>query len=184
MFRRIFVLSSLTIVAALLQPEHAGAQQGQNLYQWSGHWEQGRGGASTGRYYPSEALVPNNYAPAYITDERGTREPFPATRSESSYFPTATAGYYGPGTDRTVRINVNGPANAEIWFDDARTIQKGAYRQFISPPLAPGQDYSYDIKAKWRENGEDVTRTRRIVVHAGDVVNLTFNSGAVGRMAR
>jgi uncharacterized protein (TIGR03000 family) len=54
------------------------------------------------------------------------------------------------------------------------TTQSGARRAFVSPPLAPGREYVYDVTAKWQEGGREVVRTRRITVHAGDVINLNF----------
>ena len=46
--------------------------------------------------------------------------------------------------------------------------------QFVSPPLQAGHNYIYEVKAQWKENGHKVTRDRRITVHAGDVVNVSF----------
>jgi hypothetical protein len=43
--------------------------------------------------------------------------------------------------------------------------------------LTPGQDFSYNIEVNWNENGTEVSRSRNITVHAGDIINLVFNSG-------
>jgi uncharacterized protein (TIGR03000 family) len=76
-----------------------------------------------------------------------------------------------------VSIAVSAPADAAIWFDENKTTQRGALRHFVSPPLIPGRDYHYDILAKWTESGKEVTQSRRITVHAGDVINVSFSSG-------
>jgi len=73
-------------------------------------------------------------------------------------------------------INVWLPANAEVSFEGQQTTQSGAFRQFISPPLVSGQEYSYKIDARWSEDGKVVRRSRRITVRAGDVVTISFNS--------
>jgi uncharacterized protein (TIGR03000 family) len=73
-----------------------------------------------------------------------------------------------------VRINVSVPADAQITFDGAKTMQNGAFRAFVSPPVAPGRDYYYNVTAKWQQGGREVTRTQRIAVHAGDVINMSF----------
>jgi len=78
---------------------------------------------------------------------------------------------------RTVQIDVRLPADAKIWFDDNPTSQTGAFRTFVSPPLEPDKDHFYQVKVRWQENGQDVTRTRKVEVHAGDRLNLSFGPG-------
>ena len=39
-------------------------------------------------------------------------------------------------------------------------------RKFVSPPLEPGE-YTYELKARWKEDGREVVRTRRIPVSPG-----------------
>jgi uncharacterized protein (TIGR03000 family) len=76
--------------------------------------------------------------------------------------------------DNAVLIGVRVPENAEIWFDGEKTSQKGTLREFVTPPLDPGQKYTYEIKARWDENGREVTRVRKQEVYAGDrlLVNM------------
>jgi uncharacterized protein (TIGR03000 family) len=111
------------------------------------------------------------------------------------YYAAPLSGAYGPGQgsqyfypspsgeggmdrqgDRAVTVNVSVPADAEIWFDGTKTVQTGPARRFVSPPVTPGPDYTYEVKARWRENGIAVTQTRRVIVHAGDVINLWFTA--------
>jgi uncharacterized protein (TIGR03000 family) len=66
------------------------------------------------------------------------------------------------------------PDDAEVWFDDVRTAQTGPVRQFVTPRLEPGEEYAYEIRARWLENGRSVTRTRRIVIQAGRNVRVDF----------
>ena len=95
--------------------------------------------------------------------------------SQSYYY-----GYYhapsqaSPAND-TVTINVTVPADdAKISFDGSMTVQRGKQRQFVSPPLQPGREYTYDIRVNWKQDSREVTRNRQITIHSGDVVNLTF----------
>jgi uncharacterized protein (TIGR03000 family) len=76
----------------------------------------------------------------------------------------------------SVLLNVSVPANAEIWFNGAKTVQSGSRRQFVSPPLTAGRDYFYDVKVKWTKDGKEVVQNRQINVHAGDVLNVAFNA--------
>ena len=179
MFQRVFARSNLAAVALsglLLLPHPAAAQQGQHLYEWSGHWGRfSEGAAYPGGYgveYAAPAYVypPVSYYTVPNPSLSGT-----ATEYQYGYFGPSSAGQ--PSTiNREVLINVSVPATAEIWIEGKKTTQGGLFRQFISPPLTPGRDYSYDIKARWRDNGKEVTRTRHVNVHAGGVVDVSFGS--------
>lgn len=71
-------------------------------------------------------------------------------------------------------LDVRVPADAEVWLEGAKTQQTGDSRQFVSPPLKPGQDYHYEIKARWKQDGRDVEQTREVNVRAGGRVNVAF----------
>jgi uncharacterized protein (TIGR03000 family) len=192
MFRQIFARSNLTVLAllgTLLVAEPAAAQRFFNRNQGSTGWTP----SPTGSYYNGnyggnyggfDYSTPNFYSsPGYYTNPNFSNVPMTGYQS---YFPQGAGqvyGYYGTnaasnafGGARAVLINVALPPNAEISFEDSQTRQNGVFRQFISPPLIPGQEYAYKVDVNWSENGTTVTRTRRITVHAGDIVNLVFNA--------
>jgi uncharacterized protein (TIGR03000 family) len=164
MFPRISALTGLrtllSAVCVFLAAGSAAAQQGARLYEWSGGW---------GRY--------SQPAPGPVYPY----PPFGSTVTPSTQAPTTEAFY--PGTEQTppaneaVTFNIAVPADAQIWFGTSKMTQGGAYRQFVSPPIARGYDYAYKVTATWKEGGKNITRTRDITVHAGDVINLTFGSG-------
>jgi uncharacterized protein (TIGR03000 family) len=68
------------------------------------------------------------------------------------------------------------PSDAKIWFGTSETIQTGALRSFQSPPLPVGRDYSYQVRVQWKKDGKDVSEDREIIIHAGDVINLTLGT--------
>jgi uncharacterized protein (TIGR03000 family) len=76
--------------------------------------------------------------------------------------------------ENATMIAVRVPADAEIWFDGKKTSQTGPVRYFETPPLEPGREYSYEIRARWNENGRQVERTRHVTVHPGDRLALNF----------
>jgi len=76
--------------------------------------------------------------------------------------------------DNRARIHMTVPANATVWVQGYRTTQTGSEREFMSPPLTPGKDYSYDVRVAWKENGAPVERTRTLTVHANEAVNVSF----------
>jgi len=122
--------------------------------------------------YSYDWTTPIDYSRSYPS---GTMGSFYATD-------TSSRGYYGTQTgdmrptDRTVLINLRVPAEAEIWFEGAKTQSTGMFRDFISPPLELGQDYTYQVRARWMENGQEVTKNRELRVRAGDQLNLDFLS--------
>jgi len=175
MFTRILAPRKLAIAALLgflLLPEPATAQQGMNLYQWSGHYGSGSGGAE---YYGPSPIPRTPYESANVPATVYQPISQPMTTTERGLVLTSTAGQ-GAAQSRAVLLNVSVPAAAEIWFEGKKTAQSGRLRQFISPPLIPGREYSYDVKARWTENGKELTRTRHLAVQAGDVISLSFNS--------
>lgn len=82
-----------------------------------------------------------------------------------------------PWDSNDVRITIRVPENADIWFNGEKTVQKGTFRDFVSPQLPEGK-YSYEIKARWMENGREVTLIRKLEVIPGDLImtNMTHPS--------
>jgi len=66
------------------------------------------------------------------------------------------------------------PADAEVWLDGTKTTSTGALREFTSPTLTPGQRYTYQVRARWHENGHEVTQTQKVTVSAGADVTIRF----------
>jgi uncharacterized protein (TIGR03000 family) len=84
------------------------------------------------------------------------------------------AGAQSRMDDNAALIAVRVPPDAEIWFDGQKTSQTGPVRYFETSPLEPGHEYSYEIRARWNENGREVARTRKAIVHPGDRLALNF----------
>ena len=129
-------------------------------------------------FYPyawSGAGYDSGYTGLYAGD-------WPSYTDGSPSFTPATAAYqasYPPATNATspnlpAELNVAVPANAEVWFEGEPTTSTGLRRQFESPPLTPGTEYTYDVRARWKENGRDVTQTQKVKVTAGAHVNVNF----------
>jgi len=93
-----------------------------------------------------------------------------------------TSGYYSYGSrtpqdPNTTLVQVRLPdPNAEVWIEGAQTQQRGMWREFISPPLNPDTNYTYDVRARWTENGREVERTKTVPVRANNVVTVDFTA--------
>jgi len=161
-----------------------GANGWRGGYGGYGYGGRGYGYGSYGWGYPDYGY--NNWNPQYYGP--GAESTFGYANQPDYYSNEATPEYAdfasGPG-NRTygnlatedinaVRFNVRVPANAEVMFEGEKTTQTGAMRQYISPPLTPGGNYTYDIRASWMENGRQVSRTRHVPVRAGEVVRVDF----------
>jgi uncharacterized protein (TIGR03000 family) len=66
-------------------------------------------------------------------------------------------------------------SNAEVWLDGQPTSQGGMDRTFMTPRLNSGSTYTYEVKARWMENGQPVEQTRTVRFQTGQTVNVDFN---------
>jgi uncharacterized protein (TIGR03000 family) len=99
----------------------------------------------------------------------------------SSSSPTYDQSYEGPYTalmpneaDNMAHLTLNVPTDAQIFVDGTATSSTGPVRRFHSPPLTPGQNYTYNVEARWNDNGREVTQTQRVDVSAGARSNVNF----------
>jgi uncharacterized protein (TIGR03000 family) len=142
-----------------------------------------------------------SYSPYYSTYQSSIPQPgtyYGFATTGDYYRASTTGGYYGSTdtedyyrtsttespTKRPVRVNLRVPSDAKIWFDGSQTKQVGTTRSFESPPLAVGSEYAYQVRVQWKRDGKEVTQTRQINVHAGDVINLTLGSPTGFALAR
>lgn len=104
------------------------------------------------------------YYPSYadILSERGNA----AGRRQSLYTPSAA--------DTIARITVAVPEGAEVWFDGHKTQATGPVRVFETPELASGKRYGYTVRARWEQDGKDVTQTQKLVVTPGAELQVNF----------
>jgi uncharacterized protein (TIGR03000 family) len=82
--------------------------------------------------------------------------------------------YEPPAPDNMAVITARVPGDAELRFDGVKMPATGPLRQFKTPPLKPRQPYAYTVEARWKENGREVTQSRRLPVSAGANVPLVF----------
>jgi uncharacterized protein (TIGR03000 family) len=79
-------------------------------------------------------------------------------------------------------IVVKLPPEAKLTVNNAVTHLTSSTRTFVSPPLQPGKEAYYSLKASLVRDGKTVTATKRVAVRAGEErqVRLTFPSSAGG----
>ena len=119
--------------------------------------------------YDLPGLGPVTYETGYRGSSWDSTPPYPyGSFSATSPSPAAT--------DTSAHISVAVPAGARVWFGGAPTTSTGPAREYISPALAPGRQYTYEVRARWNDNGQDVTQTQQVTVSAGAHVNVAFPS--------
>ena len=146
-----------------------------------------------GRYHGWRGYGRSHWSPRCGFFRRGWRTAYcyPGTWAyyapcTTYYYPAAGAPYYGtyvaydpqgqPAQADAVTIQMHVPSDARVWIDGDATSQTGAAREFVSPPLTPGREYTYHVRVQWEENGKAVESTRPVAVHAGDRINLNFGT--------
>jgi len=119
--------------------------------------------------YPYAAVVPT--AP---TVPVGVQPVVPTAVQQIVPTVPTTPGLVPVSATTSVLVTVDVPPDAEIWFNGAPTAQRGTVRRYISPPLNPGMDYTYFVRARWTEGDVPIDQTRRVTVHAGDQLTVDF----------
>jgi uncharacterized protein (TIGR03000 family) len=74
----------------------------------------------------------------------------------------------------TATVRVKLPAGAVLYVDGVLTKQSGTERSFITPPLAHGDRYCYDIRAEMLAHGKLEVEERQIIVVSGATVVESF----------
>jgi uncharacterized protein (TIGR03000 family) len=69
-------------------------------------------------------------------------------------------------------------ANAEVWFQDHKTQQRGTVREYESSGLNPNQSYTFHVRARWTQNGRAMDQSRDVQVRAGQHVTVNFPAPA------
>ena len=72
----------------------------------------------------------------------------------------------------TVSISI--PADAKLLFSGKLAEGTGAIRSFVTPPLEPNQEYSYEMTAEVLRDGRTLTLTKTVIVRAGESVKVEF----------
>lgn len=156
-----------------------GGGYGYGGYGYGGY---GLGSAYSGGWY-SPGYSSYSY-PSYSTYDYGTPTYYGATQFSSSpqysYYADSQSGYGGQaamsnpnGAMFTVRI---ADPNAQIWFQDYQTQQRGTVRRYESGALDPNSTYTFTVRAKWMENGKQMDQTRHVNARAGQNQTVTFGS--------
>jgi uncharacterized protein (TIGR03000 family) len=164
----------LLLTPATSEAQWRGARRGGE--QW------GRGGYTAPRsygyvwsygnpgYYYSGNYYPRYEAGVYVTPDFSTTP----QAYQSNYFDDPA--YQSPSNPNSAGFLVRVPdPNAEVWFNNHRTQQRGNVRQFTSGSLDPNHDYTFQVRARWTDNsGQQVDQSRDVTFRAGQQISVDF----------
>jgi len=139
-------------------------------YGGSGYYG-GRGYYSSPYYYGSGYYSPGyySYSPSY---NYGTMPSYSYSGPviQTAPIETRQSAYSDPNA-ATITVLVP-TADAQVWFDDNPTAQRGMQRMFHTPSLQQGGTYM--IKARWTENGRTIDQQRQVQVQPGQSATVDF----------
>jgi uncharacterized protein (TIGR03000 family) len=139
-------------------------------YGWSGPY----GGATFGGYFelmPGTTYPFNTQPYTYTSPIVGGN----VVSSQSAYPPDGR----NQGTiDRTrALIDVHVPPNAQVFFDNSPTQQRGSERRFMTPPLDPNSKYTYNVEARWTDqDGQEQRENRTVRLTPGETTDVNFTA--------
>jgi len=147
---------------------------GNNYYGNSYYGHSGYPYSSYGSNYGYQPFGYNSY---YGTPAYSTLQPIPDINSYQSSYPPSNV-MQPDNLGNTAMIEVTVPPNVDLWFDGNKTQQTGSTRYFVTPPLTPGQTFSYEVRIAPPNSPDNASTTRRVEVQAGKRVSLNFNESA------
>jgi uncharacterized protein (TIGR03000 family) len=129
----------------------------------------------TGYSYPyySDSYVSPYNSGGYVYSDPGYTDGGVSSASYQSFYPQNAAGQSTAGN---IRVHV--PPTAQLLFDDSPTTQTGSDRMFTTGALDPSKRYSYQITARWTENGQERHEMRNVPIIPGQTANVDFTRPA------
>jgi uncharacterized protein (TIGR03000 family) len=75
----------------------------------------------------------------------------------------------------STRLTIAAPKDAEVWVEGTKLDAGSSIREFNTPPLDPGRQYRYTIRAKWVDaDGQTVMQAQDVSFSAGNGVIVRF----------
>jgi uncharacterized protein (TIGR03000 family) len=108
----------------------------------------------------------------YTTSQGTTFEPMMTTTGQPMITSTGERRSFYPGLAGTAQVSVILPDNAELSIEGKKMTSTGSSRLFVSPTLEQGKTYTYDLHAKWMENGKEIVRDRKVTFRPGEQVEI------------
>jgi uncharacterized protein (TIGR03000 family) len=126
-------------------------------------------------YYPAPVVVPVPQ-PVVVVPPPAAPPPAAAPSAPSTAPPSSEPLPPPRRADDLGHVHVRVPADAVLWFDSNRTSQTGSERDFSTPALPAGSTASYEVRARWTQDGRPVERTYRVDVQPNRTTTVDFTA--------
>jgi uncharacterized protein (TIGR03000 family) len=133
------------------------------------------GGYGSGYGYGYGSGYGSGYVPGYVAPSS------PAVVAEAGPYAPPPAGSAPemlppPTRDSAAGVHVLVPADATLWFNGVLTNLKGAERDFVTPELSGDRIYTYEVRARWTQDGRAVERTVQVEVRPNRTTTVDFTA--------
>jgi uncharacterized protein (TIGR03000 family) len=81
------------------------------------------------------------------------------------------------------RITVKVPDNAVLYIDGKKNEKTGGQREFTTPPLPAGKEFSYAMKLETTKDGRAEEVLQKVVFQAGETLTVDFTDATAERRA-
>ena len=111
----------------------------------------------------------------YNTDFAAKPTPLPLNGQPTASVKPLTVPMPTTATERA-KITVKLPAGATLFVDGKKNDRTELVREFNTPPLSPGQDYAYIMKAEMVRGGQPESQTMKVTFRAGEITFADFTN--------
>ena len=123
---------------------------------------------------PAEIPAPREGGADTERNRPGAGDRPPASdRPSGAKPPENSAAAERQGDRAYVRVQL--PAEAQLFINDTATESTDSARNFYSPPLKAGKDYTYSFRAEMMRDGKKLQATKDVVVQAGKELDINLN---------
>ena len=137
------------------------------------------GKTSTATFEDLRMSAAPNTAPTAVSAK--PVEPIKPTRVEESANPFRTNSL--ASTQLPARISIKLPTDTVLYIDGKKNEKSGSVREFTTPPIPFGKEFSYELKLLKTRNGQPEELSQKVVFQAGETVTVDFTEGASERRA-
>jgi uncharacterized protein (TIGR03000 family) len=114
--------------------------------------------------------------PAKPTSAAPSLNPFLATAATPAPAPSLAQTPTLPVNQDRARLIVRMPTTAVLYVDGRKVDGNGPIREFRTPQLPVGRDFSYVMKAETMRNGRPETSMQKVMFRAGEIVSVDFST--------
>jgi uncharacterized protein (TIGR03000 family) len=128
-----------------------------------------------GGYYPGYSDYSDYYSPDYSTGSYYSDPGYYNYDNSADY--SSGNSYNSPAApSNRAHVTLRVPAaDATVWIEGVEMKETGITRDYQSPPLEPGHNYNYEIRAQWTQDGKTLNQTKEFPIHAGEQVLVMFD---------